>query len=58
MTQRDRDRLVVPKARKKLIRQWQAAQELGISTRQVKRLQPAPFRVEVRDTVNRTYLLV
>ena len=39
MTQRDRDRLVVlKKALKKLIKQSQAAQELGISARQVKRL--------------------
>src|SRR5436190_2684254 len=39
MTQRDRDRLVVlKKALKKLIRQNQAAKELGISARQVKRL--------------------
>jgi transposase len=39
MTQRDRDRLVVlKKAQKKLITQSQAAQELGISGRQVKRL--------------------
>jgi transposase len=39
MTQRDRDRLVVlKKALKKLIQQSQAAQELGISARQVKRL--------------------
>lgn len=39
MTQRDRDRLVVlKKALKKLITQRQAAQELGISARQVRRL--------------------
>jgi transposase len=39
MTQRDRDRLVVlKKAEKKLIKQSQAARELGISCRQVKRL--------------------
>ena len=39
MTQRDRDRLVVlKKALKKLIRQSQAAQELGLSARQVRRL--------------------
>src|SRR5262245_12850049 len=39
MTQRDRDRLVVlRKAEKKLIRQAQAATELGITTRHVKRL--------------------
>jgi transposase/transposase-like protein len=39
MTQRDRDRLVVlKKAQKKLIQQSQAAQELRISPRQVKRL--------------------
>jgi transposase len=39
MTQRDRDQLVVlKKALKKLIKQSQAAQELGISCRQVKRL--------------------
>ncbi|MDR5728825.1 MAG: ISNCY family transposase, partial [Terriglobia bacterium] len=39
MTQRDRDRLVVlKKALKKLIKQSQAAEELGISTRQVRRL--------------------
>ena len=39
MTQRDRDRLVVlKKADKKLIGQGQAAQELDISVRQVKRL--------------------
>jgi transposase len=39
MTQRDRDRLVVlKKALKKLIKQSQAAQELGISARQVRRL--------------------
>ncbi len=39
MTQRDRDRLVVlKKALKRLIPQNQAAQELGISCRQVKRL--------------------
>ena len=39
MTQRDRDRLVVlKKAQKKLIKQSQAAQELGISQRQVHRL--------------------
>jgi len=39
MTQQDRDRLVVlKKALKKLIKQSQAAQELGISARQVKRL--------------------
>ena len=39
MTQRDRDRLVVlKKAQKKLIRPAQAAAELGISVRQVKRL--------------------
>src|SRR4051794_25723090 len=39
MTQRDRDRLVVlKKALKKLIKQWQAAKELGLSARQIKRL--------------------
>lgn len=39
MTQRDRDRLVVlKKVEKKQIRQAQAATELGITTRQVKRL--------------------
>ena len=39
MTQRDRDRLVVlKKAFKKLIKQSQAAKELGLSTRQVRRL--------------------
>jgi transposase len=39
MTQRDRDRLVVlRKAQKKLIRQQQAAKELEISGRQVRRL--------------------
>jgi hypothetical protein len=39
MTQRDRDRLVVlKKALKKLIKQSQAAQELGLSARQVRRL--------------------
>src|SRR3982751_3852267 len=39
MTQRERDRLVVlKKALKKLIKQSQAAQELGLSVRQVKRL--------------------
>lgn len=39
MTQRDRDRLVVlRKAQKKLIRQHQAAKELEISARQVRRL--------------------
>jgi transposase len=39
MTQRDRDRLVVlKKASKKLIRQSQAAAELELSTRQVRRL--------------------
>jgi transposase len=39
MTQRDRDRLVVlRKAQKKLITQAHAANELGITTRQVKRL--------------------
>lgn len=39
MTQRDRDRLVVlKKAQKKLIQQGQAAAELGITIRQVKRL--------------------
>jgi transposase len=39
MTQRDRDRLVVlKKTLKKLIKQTQAAQELGISARQVRRL--------------------
>jgi transposase len=39
MTQRDRDRLVVlKKARKKLIKQWQAATELNVSVRQVRRL--------------------
>jgi hypothetical protein len=39
MTQRDRDRLVVlKKAQKKLIQQKQAAQELGITPRQVRRL--------------------
>jgi transposase len=39
MTQADRDRLVtLKKAKKKLITQREAAEELGISTRQVKRL--------------------
>jgi DNA-binding Lrp family transcriptional regulator len=39
MTQRDRDRLMVlKKAQKKLIKQSQAATELGISPRQVRRL--------------------
>lgn len=39
MTQRDRDRLVVlKKTLKKLIKQTQAAQELGLSARQVRRL--------------------
>jgi hypothetical protein len=39
MTQRDRDRLVVlKKAQKKLIGQGQAARELGITARQVRRL--------------------
>lgn len=39
MTQRERDRLVVlKKTLKKLIKQSQAAQELGLSARQVKRL--------------------
>jgi DNA-binding Lrp family transcriptional regulator len=39
MTQGDRDRLVtLKKAKKKLITQREAAEELGISTRQVKRL--------------------
>src|ERR671925_25826 len=39
MTQRDRDRLVVlKKAIKKLIKQSQAAQELGLTARQVRRL--------------------
>ena len=39
MTQADRDRLVtLKKAKKKLITQREAAEELGMSTRQVKRL--------------------
>src|SRR6266508_2326686 len=39
MTQADRDRLVtLKKAKKKLITQRVAAEELGLSTRQVKRL--------------------
>jgi hypothetical protein len=39
MTQRDRDRLVVlKKAQKKLITQWQAAEELDLTERQVRRL--------------------
>jgi hypothetical protein len=39
MTQAERDRLVtLKKAKKKLITQQQAAEELGVSTRQVKRL--------------------
>src|ERR1700738_4969514 len=39
MTQADRDRLVtLKKAKKKLITQRQAAEELGLSVRQVKRL--------------------
>src|SRR5213083_1398400 len=39
MTQADRDRLVtLKKAKKKLITQREAAEELGLSTRQVKRL--------------------
>ncbi len=42
MTQRDRDRLVVlKKAQKKLITQSQAAEELGVGVRQVKRLMRA-----------------
>ena len=39
MTQQDRDRLVVlKKAQKRLIKQSQAAQELGMTARQVRRL--------------------
>src|SRR5205085_11912434 len=39
MTQADRDRLVtLKKAKKKLITQREAAEELGVSTRHVKRL--------------------
>ena len=39
MTQADRDRLVtLKKAKKKLITQREAAEELGLSIRQVKRL--------------------
>jgi len=39
MTQGERDRLVVlKKAQKKLITQWQAAGELGLSERQVRRM--------------------
>jgi hypothetical protein len=39
MTQADRDRLVtLKKAKKKLIRQREAAEERGLSIRQVKRL--------------------
>ena len=39
MTQADRDRLVtLKKAKKKLITRGEAAEELGVSTRQVKRL--------------------
>src|SRR6202049_1681691 len=39
MTQADRDRLVtLKKAKKKLIRQREASEELGLSIRQVKRL--------------------
>ena len=39
MTQRDRDRLVVlRKAEKKLIGQGQAARELGVTSRQIRRL--------------------
>ena len=39
MTQRDRDRLVVlKKAHKRLITQRQAAEELGITQRQMRRL--------------------
>ena len=39
MTQADRDRLVtLRKAKKKLIKQWEAAEELDLSVRQVKRL--------------------
>src|SRR5579864_1220455 len=39
MTQADRDRLVtLKKAKKRLITQREAAEELGVSTRQVKRL--------------------
>ena len=42
MTQADRDRLVaLKKARKKLITQQEAAEELGLSVRQVKRLMHA-----------------
>ena len=41
MTQQDRDRLVVlKKARKKLITQKEAAVEIGITERQVRRLLP------------------
>jgi transposase len=39
MDQHERDRLeVLKKVKKKLIRQWQAAEELGLTVRQVKRL--------------------
>ena len=39
MTQRERDRLLVlKKALKKVIKQSQAAQELGLTARQVRRL--------------------
>ena len=39
MTQADRDRLVtLRKAKKRLIKQREAAEELGLSVRQVKRL--------------------
>ena len=39
MTQADRDRLVtLKKAKKKVITQGEAAEELGVSTRQVRRL--------------------
>ena len=40
MTQQERDRLVVlKKAFKKLIKQSQAAKELGVSARQIRRIQ-------------------
>ena len=38
MTQRDRDRLVLKKAQKKLITQRQAAGELQLSERHVRRM--------------------
>ncbi len=38
MNQAERDRLVLKKANKKLITQREAAEELGISERQIRRL--------------------